>query len=118
MVRVATQDESGIGDHCRMARVFEKAREQRCHVLFDPAMAMAWWWDHTHLPVDEFHAAPSRVFREAGKRFSGEAGPNRCHVTRVALYSRGRPRPRVAMTVRWISLVPPSMVLATLRRYW
>lgn len=32
-------------------------------------------------------------------------------------YPLGRPRPRMATMLRWISEVPPSMVLATERRY-
>ncbi len=40
-----------------------------------------------------------------------------CHLPHTGRhYSRGRPSPRVAMTVRWISLVPPSIVFATVRR--
>lgn len=31
----------------------------------------------------------------------------------LADYPRGSPRPRVAMTFRWISLVPPASVLET-----
>ena len=29
-------------------------------------------------------------------------------------YPRGRPRPRVAMTLRWTSLVPPRIVAGTM----
>ena len=40
-----------------------------------------------------------------------EVGQDSLH---VGGYCRGRPRPRVAMMLRWISLVPAAIVLGTL----
>ena len=44
-----------------------------------------------------------------------EPGTGHRILCRAGSYSRGKPSPRVAITLRWISLVPPSMVFATER---
>src|SRR5690606_19593973 len=57
------------------------------------------------------HAAPAA--QSEGRPMAALARTSVAHRT----YPRGRPRPRVAMMLRWISEVPPAMVLETAWRY-
>src|SRR5450759_4181541 len=70
--------------------------------------------------TDTIEQPPGAEKQTNGERQS-DPGYNRTgSITGVKerFYSRGSPRPRVATMFFWISVVPPSIVLATERRYW